>query len=111
VAGLAALPRAAGFVGGFHEVSPIAADAEFRPELEKRIRECDTFFIVITAASTASDWVRREVECARRLEKKAIPLWVEDCPVPPIFQNRDVIDLRRDTRELLRADISRIFKY
>jgi len=87
VAELESLLRAAGFDDVFNDVSSIEPDEEFWPEIEKGIRECDTFFIVITAASTASDWVRREVVCARRVEKRAIPLWVEVCPVPPIFQN------------------------
>jgi tetratricopeptide (TPR) repeat protein len=111
VAELESLLRAANFDDVFNDVSSIKPDEQFWPEIEKRIAEYDTLFVVITAASNNSDWVRREVECARTLGKKVVPLWVEDCPVPAIFQDRDVIDLRRRTRELLRTDISRIFKY
>lgn len=111
VAELESFLRAAGFDDVFNDVSAIRPDEQFWPEIEKGIADCDRLFVVITAASNASDWVTREVECARGLGKKVIPLWVEDCPVPAIFQDRDVIDLRRRTRELLRTDISRIFKY
>ncbi len=111
VAEMESFLRAAGFDDVFNDVSSIKPDAEFWPEIEKGIRECDTLVVVITAASNTSDWVRREVECARSLGKKIIPLWVEDCPVPPIFAARDVIDLRRRAQELLRTDITRIFKY
>ena len=111
VAELESLLRAAGFDDVFNDVSSIKPDEEFWPKIEKGIAESDTLFIVITTASNASDWVRREVEFARGLPRKVIPLWVEDCPLPPIFADRDVIDFRPRTRELLRTDITRIFKY
>jgi tetratricopeptide (TPR) repeat protein len=108
---LESLLRAADFDDVFNDVSSIKPDEQLWPKIERGIGACDTVFVVITAASNTSDWVRREVECARRLGKKVVPLWVEDCPVPAIFQGRDVIDLRRRTRDLLRSDISRIVKY
>ncbi|HAB17728.1 MAG TPA: toll/interleukin-1 receptor domain-containing protein [Verrucomicrobiota bacterium] len=111
VAELDALLRAAGFDDVFNDVNSIKPDEQFWSEIESGIGECDMLFVVITAAATSSDWVRREVEFARRLGKKVIPLLVEDCPVPPVFADRDVIDLRRKTRELLPTDITRIFKY
>ena len=111
VAELESLLRAAGFDDVFNDVSSIKPDEQFWPEIERGIGACDTLFVVITAASNDSDWVKREVECARRLGKKVVPLWVEDCPVPAIFQGRDVIDLRPRTRQARRIDISRIGKY
>jgi hypothetical protein len=111
VAELESLLRAAGSDDVFNDVSSIKPDEQFWPGIEKGIGECDALFVVITAASNGSDWVRREVECARRLGKKVVPLWVEDCSIPSIFADRDVIDLRRRSRELLRTDISRIFRY
>ncbi|MES2922109.1 MAG: toll/interleukin-1 receptor domain-containing protein [Verrucomicrobiota bacterium] len=111
VAELDSLLRAAGFDDVFNDVSSIKPDEQFWQEIEKGITECDSLFVVITAASNDSDWVKREVECARSLGKKVIPLWVEDCSVPAIFAARDVIDLRRRTRELPHTEISHIFKY
>ncbi len=55
--------------------------------------------------------MKREVEYARSLSKKVIPVWIEDCPIPPIFEGRDVIDFRPRTREARPIDISRIGKY
>ncbi len=111
VAELESLLRAAGFDDVFNDVSSIKPDEQFWPEIERGIGACDTLFVVITAASNDSAWVKREVECARRLGKKVVPLWVEDCPVPAIFQGRDVIDLRPRTRQARKIDISSIFKY
>ena len=111
VAELESLLRAAGFDDVFNDVSSIKPDEEFWPKIERGIGACDTVFVVITAASNTSDWVKREVECARSLTKKIIPVWIEDCPVPSIFADRDVIDFRPRTRQARRIDISRIFKY
>ncbi len=36
-----------------------------------------------------------EVEFARSLSKKIIPIWREDSPLPSEFADRDVIDFRR----------------
>ena len=105
------LRNAAGFDEVFNDVSAIQPDEKFWTRIEEGITNCDSFVVVITAASSASDWVKREVEYARSLPRKVIPLWVEDCPRPPTFADRDVIDFRPRTRELLRTDISRVFKY
>ena len=55
--------------------------------------------------------MKREVEFARGLSKKVIPIWIEDCPLPSTFADRDVIDFRPRTRAERRFDISRILKY
>ena len=111
VAEMDAFLRAAGFDDVFNDVSAIKPDEKFWLKIEESITNCDSFVVVITAASNGSEWVRREVEYARSLFKKVIPLWVEDCPLPPIFEGCDVIDFRPRTRELRRTNISRIFKY
>lgn len=103
--------RAAGFDDVFNDSSAIKPDEQLWPEIEKGITKADTLFVVITASSNTSDWVKREVEYARSLSKKIIPVWIEDCPVPPIFADRDVIDFRPRTRQARRIDISRIGKY
>jgi tetratricopeptide (TPR) repeat protein len=111
VAEMESFLRAAGFDEVFNDVSAIRPDEQFWPEIGKGIANCDAFVVVITTASNASEWVKREVEYARGLSKKIIPVWIEDCAVPPIFADRDVIDFRPRTREERRIDISRIFKY
>ena len=108
---MASFLRAAGYDDVFNDVSAIKPDEKFWPAIEKGIAEADTLVVVITAASNASDWVKREVEYARSLCRNIIPVWIEDCPVPAVFAGRDVIDFRPHTRKERRIDISRIFKY
>ena len=42
-----------------------------------------------------SYWVDREVQFARGHGKRVIPVRIDDCKLPPSFNGRDVIDLRR----------------
>jgi hypothetical protein len=55
-----------------NDVSAIQLDEQFWPKIEEGITNCDSFFVVITAAS---EWAKREVEFARGLSKKVIPIW------------------------------------
>jgi hypothetical protein len=111
VAEMESFLRAAGFGEVFNDVSSIRPDEKFWPEIEKGIAKCDSFVVVITSASDASEWVKREIEYARGLSKNIIPIWIEDCPIPSIFADRDVIDFRPRTRKERPIDISRIGKY
>ena len=111
VAEMESFLRAAGFDEVFNDVSAIEPDEKFWPKIEEGITNCETLVVVITFASNASEWVKREVEYARGLSKKIIPVWIEDCPIPPIFADRDVIDFRPRTRQERRFEISRIVKY
>ena len=111
VAEMESFLRAAGCDDVFNDASAIKPDEQFWPAIEKGITACDTFVVVITAAATNSEWVRREVALARRLGKRVIPIWREDCPLPRDFADRDVIDFRPRARAERRFDISRITKY
>ena len=111
VAEMESFLRAAGFDEVFNDVHAIKPDDQFWPRIEQGITDCDAFVVVITAAATNSEWVKREVELARRLGKRLIPVWREDCPLPSDFSDRDVIDFRLRTRKERRIDISRILKY
>jgi hypothetical protein len=111
VAEMESFLRAAGFDEVFNDVSAIRPDEKFWPEIEQGIASCDSFVVVITAASNSSEWVNREVEYARSLSKNIIPVLIEDCAIPAAFADRDVIDFRPRSREERRFDISRIVKY
>jgi hypothetical protein len=85
VAEMESFLRTAGFVEVVNDVSAIRPDEKFWPEIEKGIANCDNFVVVIIAASNASEWVKREVERARRLSKKLIPIWIENSPLPSMM--------------------------
>ncbi len=103
--------RGSGFAEVFTDVHAIKPDEKFWLKIEEGIRECDTFYAVITAASTHSTWVMREVKCARQLGKCVVPVWREDCPLHSEFSDRDVIDFRPSTCRERQFDIPRILKH
>lgn len=90
--------RAMGYDQVFNDSRSILPDAEFWPEIEQGIRKCDALVVVISKASIGSRWVRKEVELARGLGKRVVPLWFEDCDIPDVFATRDVIDFRPKSR-------------
>ncbi|MER0170159.1 MAG: toll/interleukin-1 receptor domain-containing protein [Nitrosomonas sp.] len=111
VAEMESFLRVTGFDDVFNDISAIKPDEQFWPRIEQGIAESDTFVVVITAASNSSTWVSREVELARHLGKRVIPVWREDCPLPQSFSDRDVIDFRPRARAERCFDIARIGKY
>jgi tetratricopeptide (TPR) repeat protein len=98
VAELVSLLRAMGYSEVFNDSHTIEPGEDFWQRIEDGIMHCDTFVIVITAASNESSWVDREVELALRLNKKVLPIWTEDCDLPATLADRDVIDFRPGKR-------------
>lgn len=111
VAELESFLRASGFDEVFNDVHAVKPDEQFWPKIEESVRNCDTFYVVITAASNNSEWVTREVRFARQIDKRVVPVWREDCQLPSEFSDRDVIDFRPRIRKERRFDISRILKF
>jgi tetratricopeptide (TPR) repeat protein len=103
--------RALGFDEVFNDSHTIEPDEEFWPRIEKGISECDAFVVILSPASVKSYWVDREVQFARDQKKRVIPLWIEDCKLPPSFDGRDVIDLRQGRGDKLKIAPSRIMKH
>lgn len=54
----------------------------YRKKIASVIRESSYFIILLSQASVASDWVQDEVEYAKKLHKKILPIWIEDVDIP-----------------------------
>jgi tetratricopeptide (TPR) repeat protein len=111
VAELVQLVRSLGFDQVFNDSHTIAPDEQFWPRIEKGIRNCDAFVLVLSHASVKSYWVDREVKFARQQGKKIIPIRIDDCKLPPSFEARDVIELRPGRGDRLKIAPSRILKH
>jgi lipopolysaccharide/colanic/teichoic acid biosynthesis glycosyltransferase len=98
VAELESFIRSLGYDEVFNDSRSINPDNRFWPEIELGIRRCDIFIVVLTSASTKSEWVMKEIAFADSLHKKVRPVWIEDCDLPPRFADRDVIDFRPSQR-------------
>lgn len=54
----------------------------YRRKIAGVIREADCFIILISHSSITSEWVIDEVEYAKKLRKKIIPIWIENVEIP-----------------------------
>lgn len=59
------------------ESSQLQAGAVWSRDLEEKIRGCAIFLLVVTPASHASNWVRRELALAEAANRPVIPIEVE----------------------------------
>jgi hypothetical protein len=62
--------------------SGIEPGERFGQEIQQAIDECAGFVVVLTPASVASTWVRREISYADERGKRLLPLLVERCTAP-----------------------------
>lgn len=54
----------------------------FRKKIAEVIRDSGYFIIMLSEASVQSDWVIDEVEYAKKLHKKILPIWLENIEIP-----------------------------
>lgn len=71
----------------------IKAGVEWENALEKAIRECGVFLIVVSPDSNRSEWVARETILAEHLQKQRIPLLIEG-ELPLRLLNVQYVDFR-----------------
>jgi hypothetical protein len=100
--------RKLGFAEVFNDSHTIEPDEEFWPRIEKGIRECDAFVVVLSHASVTSSWVDKEVQFARANGKTVIPIRIDDCQLPASFDGRDVVELRPGRGDRVKIATSRI---
>lgn len=54
----------------------------FRRQIVEVIRDSGYFIILLSESSVQSDWVIDEVEYAKKLHKKILPIWLENVELP-----------------------------
>jgi hypothetical protein len=103
--------RGLGYDDVFNDGHTMVPDEPFWERIEKGIGDCDAFVVILSQASVKSIWVDREVQFARGLGKKVIPIRIDDCTLPTTFEGRDVIDLRPGRGDALKIAPSRILRH
>ena len=61
---------------------------EYRKKIAAAIRSADFFLVLLSEKSVCSDWVVDEVEYAKKLRRKILPIWIEKVQLP---ENLDMI--------------------
>jgi hypothetical protein len=58
--------------------------------IRPKIEWCEAIVVLISPATEGSDWVDREIEIAKRLDRRIIGVWLpgsEGCPIPEGLQD------------------------
>lgn len=64
-------------------------------EIEKALRECEIFLIIMTPASTASENAKDEIGYAIDHGKRIMPVLLEDCEIPLRLRRLQYVDFTR----------------
>jgi len=78
------------------DVTGVRGGDEWVMQIDKGVRGCDAFVVVVSPESMASKWVRREVILAQDQEKQTLPLLWRDAVLPVNLIDRQYIDFRQD---------------
>jgi hypothetical protein len=58
--------------------------------IRPKVEWCEAIVVLISPATQGSDWVDKEIELAKRLDKRIIGVWIpgsEGCPIPEGLQD------------------------
>jgi hypothetical protein len=58
--------------------------------IRPKIEWCETIVVLISPATQDSDWVKREIDLARQMNRRIVGIWIpgsENCPIPEPLQD------------------------
>jgi len=83
--------RSAGYPVWFDQLD-IPTGARWDDEVEKALRECNIFMVILTPASITSENVKDEIGYAIDRGKRILPVLLEDCDVPLRLRRFQYVD-------------------
>ncbi len=78
------------------DTSAIAAGETWTEQIEAGIQAARCVLVVVSKASTASSWVRREILYAQQLGRRIVPVMAEPVQLPALLIDLNSIDLADD---------------
>ncbi|RPI94591.1 MAG: TIR domain-containing protein [Chloroflexi bacterium] len=90
--------RSAGYPVWFDQFD-IPTGSRWDDEVEKALRECSIFMIILTPASIASENVKDEIGYAIDHGKRILPVLLEDCDVPLRLRRFQWVDFTKKSFE------------
>ena len=85
--------RAAGY-SVWVDISGLRGGQRWVQEIDKAVRACDAFVLVISPDSMASSWVTDETLLARQLKKQIIPIMWQEAELPVHLVGIHYVDFR-----------------
>jgi hypothetical protein len=78
----------------FRDKDSIRAGDRWRPSIDQAIDECTDCLVFWCQHASSSGELAREVERAVRLNKKVVPVLLDDCPLDDVLRDFQAIDMR-----------------
>jgi hypothetical protein len=78
----------------WYDLSGLEGGARWRVEIQNAIQASDYVIVVLSPASTQSEWVENEYLFASNLKRKILPLMYRECELPMSFLNLNYIDVQ-----------------
>jgi hypothetical protein len=72
------------------DVSAIDSSSPNNANIRPKVEWCEAIVVLISPNTQGSDWVDREIELAKRLDRRIIGVWIpgsEGCPIPQGLQD------------------------
>lgn len=79
-------------------------------EIEKGIRQCKYFLVILSPESANSDWVRKECSYRIRLKRKIIPILYKNCDLPLILNDIQFVDFCNQPYSVALHDLQNILR-
>jgi len=77
----------------------IPTGARWDDEVERNLRECEIFMIILTPASTTSENVKDEIGYAIDQRKRILPVLLEECNIPLRLRRFQYVDFSKKSYE------------
>jgi GTPase SAR1 family protein len=83
---------------------------DWQKEIEKAIKQCDVFLIVLTPDAVNSEWVGNELTYASTAQKTIIPLYLKKCDIPIVLIKKQYIDFDNKMTGYGREELVRTYQ-
>ncbi|MBL8165473.1 MAG: TIR domain-containing protein [Anaerolineae bacterium] len=97
----------------FIDFASLVGGQDWASEIEKNLAEADVLLVLLSPASTESNFIKNEIYYALNLNKRILPVMVKQTRVPLVLSSLQYIDFTKDyesgLKELLR-ELARIVK-
>ena len=83
---------------------------DWQKEIQRGIKLCDYFVVVLSPSSVERDWVLKEITFANEYKKKIIPLKLQECERPISIIEKQYIDFESQTHKAAIKELLGIVK-
>jgi len=85
----------------WYDIGEIKVGDSIVDKVQQGLTECDYLLIVLSRASTTSQWVQEELSAAKTIEIEKsgvfiLPVLIETCTLPPLIASKRYADFRNE---------------